>query len=275
MQVISVSNLNFSYNRKLLHSFIKQKNANYLKDNLKDDFELADISFDIDESSIFSILGPNGSGKSTLLKILAKILNEFDGKITFYDKDITRLNIKQYSKIVHFIPQNPLTNIDFNVLDTIVTGANPELDFLTFPSKKDYEKAKSLLKEFDLSYLQDKSLMQISGGEAQLVFFLRALMNNSKILILDEPTAFLDFKNQFKILDLIQKISLTKKTIIISLHDPNHVIKISDKVLLLKSGKAFKIGEPDEVLNEKTLSTLYDFPVKQVNGSYDQYFFKI
>jgi len=261
MQIILVDNLNFSYFRK--------------SKNIENNFLLKSISFEVDKGNVFSILGPNGSGKSTLLKLLAKIYTNCRGSIKVYGKEIEKYDFKKYSKIVHFIMQNPLLNMDFTVIDTIVTGVNPKLKFFEFPSKEDYEKAEEILAEFNLLHLKEKTLKQISGGENQLVFFLRALMSNADILIFDEPTAFLDFRNQFKILEIIKKISLKNKTIILSLHDPNHVIKISDKVMLLKNGESFKIGKPDEILNEENLSYLYDVPVKCVNGNSDLYFYKI
>ncbi len=259
MQIINVRNLNFSY---------KKNPQPY-------DFSLINTSFDIDESRIFSILGPNGSGKSTLLKIISKIYKNFYGEIKVLGNNINNYTFKQYAKLVHFIPQNQLSNFDFSVIDTIVTGINANLNFFDFPAKNDYLKAEQLLEKFKLIHLKDKSLKNISGGENQLVFFLRALISGAKILIFDEPTAFLDFKNQFIVLEAIKEISNQGKTIIISLHDPNHVSKISDKVMLLKNGQPFKIGEPRQVLNEENLSYLYDLKVKMINHSNSELFFKI
>ncbi len=262
-QILKVLDLNFSYKKQ------------DLKGNHKD-FELQNINFELFEGEVLSILGPNGSGKTTLLKLLAKIIELESGSIYFENKDIKKISLKNYCKIVHYIPQNPMTSMEFNVLDTIVTGVNPELGFFEFPSKSHYEKAESLLKEFGCSYLKDKNLKQISGGEMQLVFFLRSLISDAKILIFDEPTAFLDFKNQAKILQMINKISNQKKTIIVSLHDPNHVLKISDVVMLLKEGKIYSIGKPIEVLDENRLTGLYEYPVKKIKGEkVDEYFYKL
>lgn len=264
MQIMKVLNLCYSYKKTSSNNVIKR------------DFELKNINFEIYESEVLCILGPNGSGKSTLLKLLAKIYKPDSGNIIIEEKDIKFFSNKQYSNIVHYIPQNPFTSLDFSVVDTIVTGVNPKLGFFEFPSKKDYEKAKNLLKEFDCLHLKNKSLKQISGGELQLVFFLRSLMSNAKVLIFDEPTAFLDFKNQAKILDIIVKISGQKKTIVVSLHDPNHVLKISDRVMLLKNGGIQKIGKPEDVLSEKNLIELYEYPIKKLKSEEEnEYFFKI
>lgn len=266
MPIIKIENLYFTYNKNG-----KEKNKEQFNK-----FELKNISFDIFESEVLSILGPNGSGKTTLLKILAKIIKAQIGFVYFNEKNIDDFSIKQYSKLVHYIPQNPALSFDFNVLDTIVTGVNSQLGFFEYPSKVHYEKALNLLKDFGCEYLKDKSINQISGGEIQLVFFLRALISDARVLIFDEPTAFLDFKNQSKILEVIKKISKQKKTIIVSLHDPNHVLRISDRVILLKDGTTFSIGNPKEILKEKNLSDLYDYPVKRMKGeSTDEYFFKM
>lgn len=281
MKIIEVSNLYFTYKKDKKNSFKsidnkKSKNRKIEKNIFeKDIFQLEDINFDLYESEIFSVLGPNGSGKSTLLKILAKILKFEYGYIKVLDDDIKNYSYKQYSKLVHYIPQNPLFSYDFSVIDAIVMGVNPNLNFLEFPSKMHYENAINLLEEFNIMQLKDKRLDQISGGELQIVFFLRALISEARIIILDEPTAFLDFKNQFKILETIMKISGIKKTIIVSLHDPNHVLKISDKVMLLKQGRILTTGKPDEILTEENLSFLYDHNVKKVKGDDSEYFFKI
>lgn len=277
MSIIEVRNLYFSYKKKEKKDFIHKK-TKYEKEKIDKDkyFELQNISFNIFESEILCILGPNGSGKTTLLKIIAKINKADAGSVYLDGKNINEFSIRQYSKKVHYIPQNPLTTFDFNVLDTIVMGINSSLGFFEFPSKIHYQKALSLLEEFGYEYLKDKNLKQLSGGEIQMVFFLRSLIDDAKILIFDEPTAFLDFKNQSKILEVIKKISKQKKTIIVSLHDPNHVLRISDKVLLLKEGKIFSIGKAEDVLIEKNLSDLYEYPIKRIKGeSCDEYFFKM
>jgi len=279
MPIIKIENLFFTYRKRERKGKELDNNKDKnIYERIKEgkNFELKNIKFDIFESEVISILGPNGSGKTTLLKILAKIYKAQLGFVYLNGKNIDEFSIKQYSKLVHYIPQNPSISFDFNVLDTIVTGVNSRLGFFEFPTIVHYEKALNLLKDFGLEYLKDKSLNQISGGEIQLVFFLRSLISDADVLIFDEPTAFLDFKNQSKILEIIKKISMQKKTIIVSLHDPNHVLRISDRVILLKDGKIFSSGKPKEILVEKNLSDLYDYPVKRMKGeNTDEYFFKM
>ncbi|MFN3411782.1 MAG: ABC transporter ATP-binding protein [Exilispira sp.] len=236
-------------------------------------FQLKSINFEVYQSEVLSILGPNGCGKTTILKLISKIYKAEYGSISYNGIDIRKINYKEYSKLVHYVPQNSNLFPDFSVIDTIVTGINPELGFFEFPSRYHYQKARQLLEDFGYLDLIDKNLNQISGGEVQLVFFLRALMSNVEILIFDEPTAFLDFKNQSKILNVIKKISQKNKTIIVSLHDPNHVLRISDRVILLKDGQIFSSGKPEDILTEENLGKLYEYPVKRLKAKEENYYF--
>ena len=237
------------------------------------DFSIKEISFSLNKKDICAILGPNGAGKSTLLKCLTAILKPQSGTIIINGTDISNFRRKEYSSLISYIPQTINISQPFKVIDIVVSGVNPHLKFFQYPSRLHYEKAYDLLDEYNLTYLANRHMNEISGGELQLAFFLRALMTDSIIFLLDEPTAFLDFKNQSLVLSTILKIAKEKeKTIIVSLHDPNQVSLIANLVLLLKDGVMLDFGEANSILVEDNLSRLYNMRIKAINSDKGKFF---
>ncbi|HOV46441.1 MAG: ABC transporter ATP-binding protein [Spirochaetes bacterium] len=236
-------------------------------------FALKKISFSLNKKDICAILGPNGAGKSTLLKCLASVLRPQIGSIVINGTDIAYFRRKKYSSLVSYIPQTINIFQPFKVIDIVVSGVNPQLKFFQYPSQQHYKKAFELLDEFNLTYLANRHMNEISGGELQLAFFLRALMTDSIIFLLDEPTAFLDFKNQSLVLSTIIKIAKEKeKTILVSLHDPNQVSLIANLVLLLKDGVMLDFGDSNSILMEDNLSKLYNMRIKTINSDKGKFF---
>ncbi len=225
---------------------------------------LKGLNIEVKEDEILVLLGPNGSGKTTLLKILSKILKPKFGEVSILGKDINKYSISELARIVASVPQIHKQTFPYTVLDIVLSGRNPQLETLK-PSKKDLEVALKVLEELSILHLKDRPYTNISGGELRLVLIARALAQEAKILLLDEPTAFLDFKNSNLILNKI--IELRDKrhiTFIITLHDPNEALRIGDRVALLKKGEIVDIGKPFEVINEKNLRKVYNIDVERV-----------
>mgnify|MGYP005832324819 CR=1 FL=1 len=222
-----------------------------------------DFSLEIDEGETLTILGPNGSGKTTLLKLIQKIILPKGGDIIISGENINKLNLKTLSKLVSSVPQIHKQTFPYKVIDFVLMGRNPYLDNYATPKDKDLEIAKKILDEMGLYHLKDRPYTDLSGGELRLVLIARGITQNSEILLLDEPTAHLDFKNQIIVLEKIKELKENKNlTIIMTMHDPNDAYKYSDKILLLNKGKIISYGIPDEVINYENLKMVYSIEVE-------------
>lgn len=240
-------------------------------------FEVKNISFDYDGEEIFSnisfsiekgdvlcILGPNGTGKTTLIKCLNGLHEINSGEILINGQNIKKLSFKQISKHIGYIPQSHVPSFPFKVFDVVLMGRSPYLNLTDSPKKEDIEIAEDALKTLGIEYLKDKEYTNLSGGERQLVFLARVLCQKPDILILDEPTSHLDFGNQIKLLEIIDNLSKTGLSIIMSSHFPDHAFLSSTKVAIMKDKKFIDSGTPDDVVTEDNLRKAYSIDVKLI-----------
>ncbi|BAL80162.1 ABC transporter ATP-binding protein [Caldisericum exile] len=226
---------------------------------------LKGLSIEVREGEILALLGPNGSGKTTLLKILSKILEPKGGTVLIFGKDIRHYSYNELAKTVSMVPQIHRANQPYTVFDVVLMGRNPQMDSM-FPRESDKRIALSILEELGILHLRDRPYTDISGGELRLVLIARALAQESKIMLLDEPTAFLDFKNASVVLQKIVELKEKRgKTIIVTLHDPNEALSVADRILLMKRGEIVQIGTPEEVLSEKNLKYVYGIDVEKIS----------
>ncbi|HQJ57400.1 MAG TPA: ABC transporter ATP-binding protein [Caldisericia bacterium] len=227
------------------------------------------FSLEIDEGETLTILGPNGSGKTTLLKLIQKIILPKSGDIIISGKNINNITNKALSKSTSFVPQIHNQTFPYRVIDFVLMGRNPYISDYSIPKEEDIEIANKVLNEMGLYYLKDRPYTDISGGELRLVLIARGIVQNTEILLLDEPTAFLDFKNQLIVLETIKELKEKKKlTVIMTLHNPNEAYKYSDKILLIKKGEVISYGKPIDVINDENLKKVYsvDVEIVRYNG---------
>ncbi len=250
MSGVKVRGLRFSYGEKIV-------------------FE--DVSFEVDEGEILTILGPNGSGKTTLLKCLNKLLKP-KGSVFIDSFDISKLNEKELAKLVGYVPQMHSPAFPYRVVDVVVSGRAPHLGFST-PTKEDYELAYSILDRLGLSHLADRPYTQLSGGELRLVLIARALIQQPKVLLLDEPTSHLDLKNRVLVLKILKEVAKEGIAIIMSEHDPNLASLFSDKVLLMHKGKIVSYGSVQDVLNKENIVKVYGVDVEIFENNGKRYIF--
>ena len=222
------------------------------------------FSIEVEEGENLALLGPNGSGKTTLIKILSKILAPKSGNVLIENRDINSYSYAELSRVVASVPQIHRPTFQYTVFDVVLAGRNPHLTSIS-PSKQDEEIVLSILEELNISKLADRPYTDISGGELRLVLIARALAQEAKIILLDEPTAFLDFKNKNLILNKVLELREKKNiTFIITLHDPNEAFQVADRVLLLKKGEVVALGKTDDVLTPENLKYVYDIDVEKV-----------
>jgi len=210
-----------------------------------------DISFSVAQGEVCALLGKNGSGKTTLIKCITGIHKPQKGKIG----------------IVHpvgYVPQKANFIYDMTVLDAIVMGRYKYIGAFSMPKKKDYETARNCAARLGITDLLEKSFSELSGGQQQMVLIARALSVGSKCIVFDEPCSSLDYGNQNNILSIISALKETNTTVIFSTHDPNHVIHIAGKVLILRGLDDYLYGAAEDMITDKILSDLYGMQLKKV-----------
>lgn len=229
--------------------------VNDIKVNINGREIIKDISFDIKKEQLTAILGLNGAGKTTLIKTLVGITRPNSGNIRVDDRNIFEISNKERAKLFSYVPQNTTPEINYSVLEFVLMGVTPYLGLFETPSKKHYLDAKEAIEMLNLKSIEHKYLNEISGGERQRVFLARALVQKSDIMILDEPTAHLDFKRQHNFMCLLKKlVTKTRKCVVLSMHDPNLALKYADRIIIIH----------DNTLNSIIECTGENFPEKLV-----------
>jgi len=219
---------------------------------------IRDISFEIKRGDFLGIIGPNGSGKTTLLRLMSKVLTPHKGNITFEDKDIASMELKEFAKKVSFVGQDTAINFSFSVLEIVLMGRIPHLKRLQLEAKEDYLIAQNCLAMADALYLKDKSIDELSSGERQRVIIAKALTQEPLLLFLDEPTSHLDIGHQIQVLDLLKRLNRQNNlTLVVVLHDLNLAGQYCNRIVLLNEGEVFKEGSPEEVLTYQNIETVY------------------
>ncbi|RPI76854.1 MAG: ABC transporter ATP-binding protein [Desulfobacteraceae bacterium] len=224
---------------------------------------LSEIAFKVQSGVIHGLLGPNASGKTTLLKLLNGLLQPQQGRVLTDGRVVARLSRKEIAGFMAMVPQQTTVVFAFSVLQMVIMARAAKLGMLGVPSGQDYTEARLALKDLGAEHLADRRFNELSGGERQMVLLARALFQDPRILLLDEPTAHLDFKNQFLILDKIREVTRRKHlATLITLHDPNLAARYCDRMILLKAGRVLGDGPGETVFTPAMLEAVYDLKVR-------------
>lgn len=239
--ILQVENISFSYRKRQV---------------------LSEVDFSVKSGCFCALLGPNGSGKTTLLKCINQILCQDSGSILLDGQAASSLERKDIARLVAMVPQQTHLVFGFNVIDLVVMGRSSNLGATGLPGRQDYNVAQAALEELEISHLTRRKFNELSGGERQLVLLARALCQDPRILLLDEPTSHLDFKNQFLILKKVRELTRERGLAsVISIHDPNQAARYCDYVVMLKDGRILRQGSVQEVFQPISLAELYGMKV--------------
>jgi iron complex transport system ATP-binding protein len=219
---------------------------------------LFDVNFDVRVGEILGVIGPNGSGKSTLLRVLSRVISPMCGYVELSSHDLAVIRMEILAKEMAVVSQYQ-PSMDITVGDFVALGRIPYFGrFQFFETKKDFDAIDRALGLTGTEKFRDRFLGQMSGGERQMVFIARALAQEPKILLLDEPTTHLDITHQVKVLDLIRKLNKDEGiTVVMILHDLNLAGEYCERLLLLDEGRLRKIGSPTEVLTYRVIESVY------------------
>lgn len=229
---------------------------------------LEDICFEVNKSEIVSVLGPNGAGKSTLIKCLDRILKPKKGTIYIDEKDLRLFSQSEIAKKIGYIPQGAKYSFPATVFEVILMGRKPHITWRA--TESDLDKVVEVIKMLNLEEFSMRDVNELSGGQQQRVFIARALAQEPEILLLDEPTSNLDIRVQLEVLDIIKEVvKMRDMSAIMAMHDLNLASRYSDKIILMKKGKIFAVGEPNQVLTPENIKSVYGVEVEVVksNGS--------
>lgn len=223
---------------------------------------LESVNFAINDGEFVSVLGANGVGKSTLFRCMLGLHRPEEGTTFIDGRDIRDFSPQELAKNIAYIPQshNPIFN--YSVFDMVLMGTTAQLGKFTSPKEEHKKEALDALKRLGIDHLKDRGYRAISGGERQLVLVARALSQQAKILIMDEPSASLDFGNKLRVMKTVRSLADNGYTIIQSTHDPDQAYLYSDKVLAMARGTVLASGKPSEIINDSMISELYGVEVE-------------
>ena len=222
------------------------------------------IDFEVNAGEIVCLLGPNGIGKTTLLTCMAKLREPNQGRILLNGEDMAGLSTRDVARVIGYVPQTLQPSFDFTVLDYVVTGSAPWLGTFEKPNAEHYERAAQALKQMEIDHLRDKAYTRISTGELQQVSIARAIAQQSRFILMDEPTAHLDLGNQVKELRLVKGLAAEGYGIVLTTHNPDQVLLLEAKVAVIDRQARFHFGNWQQILTENLLSDLYGVEMRLI-----------
>jgi iron complex transport system ATP-binding protein len=228
------------------------------------------LSLNIQEGTITTLIGSNGCGKSTVLKAISRNMKPKDGNIYLDNKSIFLVDTKILAKKMAILPQSPKLPDDFTTRDLVSFGRYPHLNWTGKLSKEDIDIVDWAIKITKTAAFENRQVTTLSGGERQRAWIAMALAQRPKILLLDEPTTYLDISHQFEVLELIKHLNKEMGiTIIMVLHDLNQAARYSDNIIVLKDGTIYKKGTPKEIITQEVLSEVFNINVKILHDEYN------
>ncbi len=216
-----------------------------------------DVTLTLTPGEFTGIIGPNGAGKTTLLKLLGGVLAPTAGAVTLHGQPLAQMKPRAIARSVATVPQDTRLDFSFSVRQVVMMGRHPHLGRFDVEGADDYALVDAALSRLEIADLADRPITTLSGGERQRVFLAKALAQQSRILLLDEPIAALDLRHQFNVLALLKRLSREGYTVAVVLHDLNLAARFCDRVALLHAGQLADCGAPAEVLTEDSLRRIY------------------
>ncbi len=219
---------------------------------------LKNLTLAVEKGQIISILGPNGSGKSTFLKVLSRNLKPDQGNVYLDGHDLSELKAKVVARKMAVLPQSPEAPKDLTVRDLVEYGRYPHQNWWQGRSQEDDECVNWALLETGLEGMAGRIVSTLSGGERQRVWIAMALAQKPEVLLLDEPTTYLDICHQLEIMELLAEFNRVHKiTVAMVLHDINHAARYSDSIVVIHQGQVFAVGKPEDVITPHTLRAVF------------------
>ncbi len=218
---------------------------------------LRDLSFTAQGGELLAVLGPNGVGKSTLFRCLMGLERRYRGRILLDGTDLSALPPRARAHRAALIPQVHPLSFRYRVFDMVLMGTSHGLSPLALPGEREKAAARAALERVGIDGLAERPFDQLSGGEQQLVFIARALAQQAGMLLMDEPTASLDYGNRLRVLGVARDLARDGYTVLLSTHDPQHALWFANRAMALQDGRILALGAPREVVTADLLCRLY------------------
>ena len=230
---------------------------------------LKDVKLEVGLGELLSIVGPNGSGKSTLLKCINRILKPAQNTVLINGEDTSKIALRELCKVMGYVPQNSASTFPFTVFDIVLMGRRPYIQWSL--GDRDKEIVAETLDYLGIGKLAMRHFNELSGGEQQKVIIARALAQQPKLLLLDEPTSSLDIKHQLEILCILRELAQSRHcSVVVAMHDLNLASRFSDRMLMLKQGCIFAVGAPESVLTEENIESVYGVKARVTRSVLDR-----
>jgi iron complex transport system ATP-binding protein len=233
---VEVTDLTFSYGRRCV---------------------LNGVSFTARRGELLCVLGPNGVGKSTLFGCILGLITPSSGRTLIEGAPMGKIPPRELARKLAYVPQSHAPTFNYSVFDMVLMGTTARVGGISSPGAEQMRAASDAIARVGITHLKERGYMRISGGERQLTLIARALAQRAGIIIMDEPTANLDYGNQLRVLNFVRELSREGLTVIQSTHNPDHAFLFADRVLALNGGRVAALGEPDAALTEELIASLY------------------
>ncbi len=218
---------------------------------------LRGVSLEVPEGAVVALAGRNGAGKTTLLRVASRVLRPSAGRVLIRGAPIDGFSRRDLAKELAVVPQDTPVSFPFRVVEVVLMGRSPHLGVLGFESRADVALARDVMARVGIEEFADRSILDLSGGERQLVLIARALIQEPKILLLDEPTAHLDLAHRVAVLDLVRDFARDGRSALVVSHDLSLSARASDRLALLSEGRVLECGTPTDVLTPENLMTAF------------------
>ncbi len=222
---------------------------------------LHEVDFDASPGSITAVLGPNGVGKTTLLNVALGWITPWAGTVNVEGRDLRTLTGAERGRLLSLVPQTDHVAFEYSILEYVLLGRAPYVGSMQSPSAGDVEIARAALEQVGMGAMAGRGILETSAGERQLVLLARALAQEPRTLLLDEPSAHLDLANKRRLVGLLQAQADTGRSIVLTVHEPEFAAALATTVVLLREGTVLAAGPPEEVLTGALLSRLYGISI--------------
>jgi iron complex transport system ATP-binding protein len=224
---------------------------------------ISELDVELAEGALLAILGPNGSGKSTLLKLLAGLLSPDSGSVSLEGRPLASFSRRELARAVSYVPQQATVGLPFTVGEIVLMGRHPYQSTFRFETDEDIAVVDRALELTETTEFASRPFHSLSGGEKQRVLIARAIAQDARLLLLDEPTAALDLKHEVRVWEILERLVVEQaKTVVGVTHHINLACLYCPRVLILKEGRAVASGAPRDLLERKLMESVYETPLR-------------